>query len=129
MHEVSLDHLQVLFTDHEIRTGDPDIESSFFVVQSPDQRNVGYAVIKKPQSDGGQKRYFYIRDIRILERGRGYGPAAYLEIMKSLPEGVGLRTEGVLSSDAVRLWEGFEAKGLARPSKKGGTPTAFETTF
>lgn len=114
-------------------TGSKPYESTAFHVYSSEGKEVGALVMGRPINPafyGGSDKHF-IRHIQIYdgERGHGYGPATYLSVLKSLPTGVGLRTEGVLSNDGKRVWEGMVAKGVARPSDKGGTPTAFETVF
>lgn len=123
---------EIIFDDASpIRMGNTDISSTIYDIQTPDNQKLGFAVIKKPKITKDQPNYFYIGDINIQDdkRGRGYGPATYLEILKKLPPGVGLRTEGVLSLNAIRIWERLVENGLAVSSNKGGAPTAFETVL
>ncbi len=92
-------------------------------------KTVGNLMLSEPELAVDGKTYSWIRSIKIFDeaRGQGYGPATYDAILESLPEGVGLRTEGVLSDNAVKVWQQMVDRGVARPSNLGGTPTSFET--
>lgn len=59
--------------------------------------------------------YAYVTSIQIdsAERGKGQGKAAYLEVLKFLPAGIGLQSSLALSKDSGRIWRWLEEKGVA----------------
>lgn len=110
----------------------PNADPALFDVTTATGEPVGFVVLNQPTSESGRpEKHLYIGDIKIFDehRGQGYGRAAYLGVLKSLPEGRGLRTEGVLSPEALSIWSKMFDMGIARPSIKGGAPTGFETTY
>jgi hypothetical protein len=122
--------LMAEFDGYKSQAGNDGTTTTVFDILTPTGERVGTTSLNQPGTRSKDSK-LYIGRIGIVDgqRHQGYGPAAYLEILKALPEGRGLRTEGVLSPDAVRVWEKLVSKGLAKPSTKGGAPTGFETTF
>jgi GNAT superfamily N-acetyltransferase len=47
-------------------------------------------------------------------RGRGYGNAMYLELLKSLPLGVGLRSDTTINKGTFLIWEWMRQAGVAQ---------------
>jgi hypothetical protein len=114
------------------RTPTPTIPSTHFDVNDVGGNRIGFVVMKEPVVTEDQKSMHYIGDIKVIDekRGQGYGQATYLAILKSLPPKTGLRTEGVLSSDAKKVWQSLVTKDVAR--QIGGedrAPIEFETIF
>jgi len=99
------------------RDGISTLLTSHFDVHDNKNEKVGWCVLKHPlyvrSKEGGSTKSF-IGDIKIADRGKGYGPATYLAILKALPVGGGLRTEGKISPDAERMWDRLVSKGVAR---------------
>jgi len=54
-------------------------------------------------------------------KGKGYGKAIYMEILKRLPSGFELECdEGCVKPDAYKIWQWIESRGLAqRPAELG----------
>ncbi len=99
------------------RDGIVTLMNRHFDVNSEADVKVGVCVIQHPlfirPNEGGRPQTF-IGWINISDRNKGYGPATYLAILKSLPVGGGLKTHGVPSPDAIRMWDKLVAKGIAR---------------
>lgn len=106
--------------------------TGLFDINSADGTKVGFVVLNKSNLETRTTAENYIGDIRVLDdkRGQGYGPATYLAILKSLPAGEGLRTEGRLSADAKRVWSALVDRGVAKcigdPEEPG---VVYETVF
>lgn len=133
---VSRDEVFTVFDDGTVmpdRTPPPSgTLTTFYNVNDADGRRIGSVVMDEPPSQEDQKERHYIGDIKIIDekQGQGYGLATYLAILKNLPPNAGLRTEGVLSPDARKMWQRLSAAGVAR--RVGGeetAPVAFETVF
>lgn len=140
--EVSLDRLDkprlVVSFDDQAAPRLPEENNSrvtmtgLYNITTADGIAVGYVVLNKSNLETRAKAENYIGDIRILDdkRHKAYGPAAYLAILKSLPAGEGLRTEGRLSTDAKRVWNAFVDRGVAKcigdPNEPG---VVYETIF
>ncbi|HEX4774770.1 MAG TPA: hypothetical protein VH234_04605 [Candidatus Saccharimonadales bacterium] len=105
---------------------DTDEKVGFVELVSP----VGSSSIQAPKSYINNITTF--RDRESGEAGKGYGPAAYLELLKLLPAGQGLRTRGRLREGSLRMWRRFADRGIARPIKQAApyeSDEAFETIF
>ncbi len=137
LNKIDKPRLVVSFDDQPVprmpEEGDKRVTmTGLFDINGPDGTKVGYVVLNKSNLETRAKAENYIGDIRILDSKRhdGYGPAAYLAILKSLPAGEGLRTEGRLSDDAKRVWNALVDRGVAKrigdPNEPG---VVYETIF
>lgn len=108
-----------------IRLGNPNIPTKFFDIQLTDGTKIGGLALQEPD-----EAHRFIRTIKLYDSylDQGYGRATYLEILKLLPEGVQLRTEGSLSHDSFKIWQRLVAEGLAERLDKDGIPR-FETSI
>jgi hypothetical protein len=132
---VEKEKLVVAFDDGTVmpdRTPTPGIPNSHFDVNDTDGRRIGFVVMKEPPVIQGQKAMHYIGDIKVIDekQGQGYGQSTYVSILKNLPPNTGLRTEGVLSTDAKKMWQRLVTAGVARLiGDEDRAPAEFETIF
>lgn len=65
------------------------------------------------------------------QRNKGFGPAAYLALLKSLPAGEGLRTAGPLREGSLKRWKWLTDRGVAKqlPLDPEKGYEEFETVF
>lgn len=107
-------------------------KKKFYQVRNADNETVGMVTLVEPYADSMKPPKSHIEFIKIAHqnRGKGYGPATYLELLKSLPEGAGLKSDTVLSADGIKAWERLVRKGVARKVEgEYVTTTGYETVF
>ena len=106
--------------------GNPNFPAQLFSIELPDGTEVGNFALQEPDAS-----HRFIKTIKLHDPylHQGYGTATYLEILKSLPEGVQLRTEGRLNHDSFKIWQKLVSIGLAERSEESGSAARFETTL
>lgn len=118
---------------------EPLFDMTSYAIDNNEGKKVGYIDLVSPR---GNNRMNYINNVAVFgdsdpavdpetERGKGYGPAAYLALLKSLPAGQGLETKGPLREGSLKMWERLVEKGVAREieSPEPGKYKAFGTVF
>ncbi|MCA9346249.1 hypothetical protein KC960_02050 [Candidatus Saccharibacteria bacterium] len=99
----------------------PKIELVDEVVDNPENNSVQhrYTVVDRGGSvggiwidlpyDGSPAKVFDVN----LQKNKGYGKAAYLGVLKRLPDGVVLTSGLSVSEDAIKIWRWLEQSGVA----------------
>lgn len=99
----------------------PKIEFVDEIVDNPENNSVQhrYTVVDGGGSvggiwidlpyDGSPAKVFDVN----LQKNKGYGKAAYLGVLKRLPDGVALTSGLSVSEDAIKIWRWLEKSGVA----------------
>lgn len=98
---VTVDHQwYVRRQEYDFDVFDPAGEPIGFVSLNPPTREDPFASVSSVQ-------------LHQSTKGKSFGPAAYLGVMKRLPFGAGLRSGITLTEGSYKLWRNLEAAGVA----------------
>lgn len=102
-------------------------DSHNYAVYDEDSTHIARISVSTPFGTRAEKRG--IATVKFVEikpdkqkeyKGRGYGRAMYVEVLKALPQGIELECDGSVRPDAYKIWQWLESKGLAeRPAELG----------
>lgn len=96
------------------------IDAHQYNVHDKSGQKVGWIAVRTPYGKRAEKpgASATITGVNLV-KGKGFGKAAYLAALKSLPSGVELVPDNSVSPDALKIWQWLESNGLAELGESG----------